>query len=110
MTDIQKAVEPVHYKGYIGSYQWLDAMSKIPTLRDATAFEGALELQIRKYLDRRGQKDDPIQELKKARFYLQYLIEFLERTDDWGHHSIATHLQEAQKAFDNEMQKAFVGE
>jgi len=36
-----------------------------------------LELQIRKYLDRLGKKDDELQELLKARFYLQYLIDIV---------------------------------
>jgi len=75
---IQKAVDPNHYKGYVDDYQWLDTMARLPTYRDKEKFYSALELQIRKYLDRNGQKDNPLQELKKARFYLQYWIEYLE--------------------------------
>jgi len=75
---IKKAVDPSHYKNYIDEYQWLDAMQRIPTLREPAVFVGALELQVRKYLDRNGQKDDSIQELRKAMFYLLYMIEFLE--------------------------------
>lgn len=73
-----KAIDPPHYKNYIEDLQWLDAMSKIPTLRNPDNFCAALELQVRKYLDRRGQKDHGLQELKKARFYLQYWIKYLE--------------------------------
>lgn len=78
---ISKAVDPTHYKNYIDEMQWIDAMSKIPTLRAPERFKAALELQIRKYLDRNGGKDNTVQELKKARFYLQYLIAYIENGD-----------------------------
>ncbi len=76
---IQKAVDPDHYKGYVEHYQWLEVMSKLPTFKDTDVFCGALELQVRKYLDRRGQKDHGLQELKKARFYLECWIQYLEK-------------------------------
>jgi hypothetical protein len=50
-------------------------------MKDASNFQAALELQIRKYLDRNGKKDAPLQELKKARFYLQYLIMYIENNN-----------------------------
>ena len=75
---IKNAVNPGHYKGYIDDLEWIEAMSKIPTLRETDIFCGALELQVRKYLDRRGGKDHSLQELKKARFYLQCWIDFIE--------------------------------
>jgi hypothetical protein len=75
-SEIMSAVSPKHYKGYIGDLQWIDAMSRIPTLKDPVKFEAAVELQIRKYLDRNGQKDAEIQELSKALFYLKYLIAY----------------------------------
>ena len=78
VVSIIDAVDPDHYKHYVGDLQWLDAMSRIPTLRDPIKFKAALELQIRKYLDRNGSKDEELQELKKARFYLQYLISYIE--------------------------------
>lgn len=79
MDYIQKEntpVDPAHYKGYVEELQWLDTMSRIPTLRDPIKFEAAVELQIRKYLDRNGQKDDSLQELQKALWYLKYLIAY----------------------------------
>lgn len=76
--DLNKAVDPNHYKNYIDDMQWLDAMSKLPTMKDTAAFSAALELQVRKYLDRRGQKDDTKQELRKALFYLAYLVKYVE--------------------------------
>jgi hypothetical protein len=72
------AVNPSHYKGYIIGMQWVDAMSLIPTLKDPVKFQAALELQVRKYLDRNGSKDSTLQELKKARWYLSYWIKYLE--------------------------------
>jgi hypothetical protein len=75
------AVTPSHYQNYIDDYQWIDAMARIPSMKDASNFQAALELQIRKYLDRNGKKDAPLQELKKARFYLQYLIMYIENNN-----------------------------
>jgi hypothetical protein len=75
---IAKAVNPAHYQGYIEDMQWIDAVSRIPTLRNPVALKGAIELQFRGYLDRAGRKDDPIQEYKKARWWLNYLIAYLE--------------------------------
>lgn len=75
---IQKAVDPDHYKGYIEEMQWLDAMSQIPTLRKPERFIAAVELQIRKYMDRNGQKDLPLQEFQKANFYMVYLIMYMK--------------------------------
>jgi hypothetical protein len=71
-------INPSHYKNYIEELQWIDAMSRIPTLRDPTKFKAALELQLRKYLDRNGGKDEELQELKKAQFYLMYIIMYIE--------------------------------
>lgn len=76
-TNINLAVDPSHYKGYIEEFQWIDAMSRIPTMRDPEKFIAALELQVRKYLDRRGQKDKDYQEMGKALFYLEYLRQFI---------------------------------
>jgi len=75
---MNKAVAPDHYKEYVPGMQWIDCMSKLSNYRLAPErFKGALELQIRKYLDRLGKKDDELQELLKARFYLQYLIDIV---------------------------------
>lgn len=71
-------VSPSHYKDYIAQMQWLDAMSQIPTLRAPVKFKAAVEMQVRKYLDRNGSKDEELQELKKSRFYLCYLVAYIE--------------------------------
>lgn len=77
-TNIQKAVEPNHYKNYVDEYWWLEAMLRIPRYRNnPEAVKGALELQTRKYLDRIG-KDERLQELKKALFNLACLVHYTE--------------------------------
>jgi len=78
--EIMAFVDPKHYKNYIADLQWIDAMSEIPSLRDPERFTAALELQVRKYLDRNG-KDDRVQEIKKAAFYLLYLAMYLDQQD-----------------------------
>ena len=75
---VAAAVDAAHYKNYVDELQWIDAMSKIPSLRDPERFIAALELQIRKYMDRNGRKDESLQEWKKARFYMCYLVAYLE--------------------------------
>jgi hypothetical protein len=79
--DEMTAINPKHYKEYLAGFEWLDAMSRIKRFENPDIFKGALELQIRKYLDRNGQKDSELQETKKARFYLQYLIMYIENGD-----------------------------
>ena len=70
------AINPSHYKNYCGNLQWIEAMSLLPTFSDPRVFEGALELQVRKYLDRNGQKDASLQELEKALWYLKALVAY----------------------------------
>jgi hypothetical protein len=70
--------DPKHYKDFFKGHQWIDVMAELPTFKDPVAFTGALELQIRKYLDRRGQKGPDAKELRKALFYLYYLVLYIE--------------------------------
>lgn len=65
---IQATQQAPHYQGYFEDYQWVEVMQGI-----IPDMESALELQVRKYLDRRA-KDDRIVELLKAKFYLDLLI------------------------------------
>ncbi len=76
--EINKAVSPSHYKNFFLEYEWLEVNSQIPTLKDPEKWIAAIELQIRKYLDRRGQKDNILQELMKSKFYLDYLIAYIK--------------------------------
>jgi hypothetical protein len=75
---IERAVNPAHYQDYANGLQWLETMSKIPTLREPVKFKAAVELQVRKYLDRNGSKDAELQELKKALWYLKALVSYIE--------------------------------
>lgn len=77
-SSIAKAVTPSHYQDYILDMQWIDGMSRIPSLRNPEKFQGGLELQVRKYLDRNGGKDATAQELRKSLFYMGYWIAYLE--------------------------------
>ena len=75
----KKAADPVagmHYKNYMFDLQWLEAMQHIPRYRDPAVFEGAVELQVRKYMDRLGRKDEDVQELMKGLWYLEFLIAY----------------------------------
>jgi len=74
---IKNHVNPSHYQGYIEELQWIEAMSRIPTLKDPEKFKAALELQVRKYLDRNGQKDAEVQELRKALWYMKALVAYV---------------------------------
>jgi hypothetical protein len=69
-------VSPKHYKNFFREFEWLEVMSESPTMKEH--FEVALELQVRKYLDRRGQKDEDVQELKKGLVYFLCMIQFIE--------------------------------
>jgi hypothetical protein len=76
LTKVASAVNPSHYKGYVKDMQWMETMGHLPNFRDLSngKFYAAIELQIRKYLDRLGKKDAGVQELLKARWYTDYLI------------------------------------
>lgn len=74
-------VKPTHYTEFVDEYQWIDVMSRIPRYRDPEKFKAALELQIRKYLDRNGRKDDELQELKKGLFYYMYLVMYIKNNE-----------------------------
>jgi hypothetical protein len=78
VQNIERAVNPAHYQDYANGLQWLETMSKIPTLRKPSRFKAAVELQVRKYLDRNGSKDAELQELKKALWYLKALVSYIE--------------------------------
>lgn len=91
---IQKAVDPSHYKGFVDKMQWIEVMQIQGRFGDSTGerFQGALELQVRKYMDRCGGKDDEAQELRKACFYLMAMIMDLE-----GKKLKAAHIHEVLK-------------
>lgn len=78
LEDTQKeqdtdAINPNHYK--IGGIETIDYMKAKSTKEE---FRGHLRLTALKYLSRYGQKDDELQELQKAKWYLDRLIQELE--------------------------------
>lgn len=74
-------INPTHYQAYIKTeieeLQWLEAMQYLPHYRDPKAFLAAVELQVRKYLDRSGGKDEELQETKKAMWYLRFMTAYM---------------------------------
>jgi hypothetical protein len=62
-------VNPSHYQGFVGDLQWLETkmyhMSK-------DQFDGAMYLQVDRYLSRLGKKDATLQEMEKALWYLKF--------------------------------------
>ena len=68
------AINPHHYK--VGGIETIDFMK---AKSNPEEFRGHLRLTALKYLSRYGQKDNELQELKKAKWYLDRLIEELEK-------------------------------
>lgn len=68
---------PSHYTS--GGIETIDYMEAKATPEE---FRGHLRLTALKYLSRAGLKNDTLEDLKKAAWYIQYLIDFIERTDD----------------------------
>jgi hypothetical protein len=72
-------IDPKHYQDFMEGFQWIEAMSRIPRYKNnPEAFKGAIELQIRKYLDRNGKKDNELQELKKALWYMKFYVAYVQ--------------------------------
>lgn len=65
---------PPHYK--VGGIETIDYMKAKSTPEE---FMGHLRLTVLKYLSRTGHKDDALQDLKKAQWYLNKLIEEMEQ-------------------------------
>lgn len=75
---VKAAVDPKHYQDFIDGLQWLEAMNRMPRYRDNPfEFIAAVELQIRKYMDRNGRKDNMHQEYKKGLWYYKYLVAYM---------------------------------
>jgi hypothetical protein len=71
-------INPPHYQGFFEQYQWLETMCRLGRFaNNPEGFEAAVELQVRKYLDRFG-KDSRLQELEKALWYLKFLTAFIK--------------------------------
>lgn len=66
-------INPDHYK--IGGIETIDYMQAKSTPEE---FVGHLRLTALKYLSRVGSKDDALQEYKKAQWYINRLVNFME--------------------------------
>lgn len=70
MEEKEKVNHPDHYN--YGKIECIDALRELATVAE---FRGFLRLNAIKYLWRLGRKDDPVQELKKAMWYTDLLIQ-----------------------------------
>jgi hypothetical protein len=64
----------LHYKGYIGDLDWVDAEMQTPQFSDSVVRFSAILLMVRKYLARAGLKDRRTADIEKAYRYLGYLL------------------------------------
>lgn len=71
-------INPNYYQGYIQDLQWLEAMQYLPSMRPPGCFAAAVELQVRKYLDRLGGKNASSEELQKSIWYLKFLTAYVK--------------------------------
>jgi len=77
------AINPPHYQDFMvvehGSYQWLEVMCRVERYRNnPNEFIAALELQVRKYIDRRGKKDADLQEAEKGLWYHKFMVAYIK--------------------------------
>jgi hypothetical protein len=75
--DVDAVNHPRHYK--IGGIETIEYMKAKSTPEE---FKGHLRLTAIKYLSRTGYKDDALQDLKKAQWYLNRLIKECENAND----------------------------
>ena len=68
---------PPHYTS--GGIETIDYMEAKSTPEE---FRGHLRLTAIKYLSRAGLKDDTLKDLKKAQWYINALVEFIEDSTD----------------------------
>ena len=68
------AINPKHYKNVAAGKQYMELM--VDMLAGKSGVEAHLFGQVYKYLMRCGNKDQEVQELKKALWYLEALIKF----------------------------------
>ena len=73
---ISKAVSGSHYNDVVPGYQYMEMMQHM--LEGKEGVESHLLGQVYKYLMRAGKKDDVEQEYRKARWYLNCLVKFMQ--------------------------------
>jgi hypothetical protein len=76
---LKNAIDPDHYQGFIETLQWIEAEFRKPQFRNnPEAVKGALIFQVDKYLGRNGRKDEELQEIEKALWYLKFLVAYIK--------------------------------
>ena len=70
------AINPPHYKDVVPGMQYMEMM--VYMLAGLDGVESHLKGQVYKYLMRCGKKDEALQELKKAKWYLDALVKYHE--------------------------------
>jgi hypothetical protein len=92
------AINPPHYQSFLDQYQWIETMCRLQRFKDnPEQFEAAIELQVRKYLDRCGRKDARLQELEKALWYLKFLVAYVKNG------SVPIHVEDVEKILSGEL-------
>jgi hypothetical protein len=74
MHETKDHINPKHYKNVAAGKQYMELM--VDMLAGKSGVEAHLFGQVYKYLMRCGNKDQEVQELNKALWYLQALIKF----------------------------------
>jgi hypothetical protein len=69
-------INPKHYKDIVPGYQYMEMMQHM--LKEFNGVEAHLLGQIYKYQMRLGKKDSKIQDLKKAQWYMNALLNYYE--------------------------------
>jgi len=73
-SKINDIINPKHYKNVAAGKQYMELM--VDMLANKSGVEAHLFGQVYKYLMRCGNKDDEVQELEKALWYLTALIKY----------------------------------
>jgi hypothetical protein len=109
MVDKKDAINPPHYKSFLDQYQWIETMCRLQRFKDnPEQFEAAIELQVRKYLDRCGRKDARLQELEKALWYLKFLVAYVKGGSQPIHVSEVEDILSGKLSLDDELSGTLV--
>ena len=73
------AINPPHCQAVVGGLQYMECM--VDMLEGKNGVEAHLFGQVYKYLMRCGKKDKPLQELEKAQWYLNALVNYTRDGD-----------------------------
>lgn len=76
---MSNAVKPDHYN--ITKVSCIEAIEQLAEISTNDTFTDYNRFQSFKYLWRAGMKDDILQDLKKARQFLDFAIDYLERKE-----------------------------